>query len=168
MATVQRVGDLEISEDKQFQQREWKMERIGWVLMMLLVIAGLLGLLGGPGLFSDATVAAPNLQVNYSRFVHLLEDTSLRLSASPVEGEDTIRISISNTLLEDMRIEGIVPEPESVEAASDHLTFSFQLQAPNEEAVVTFYLNPTQPGTKQGWLGIDGGRSVELSLFVYP
>lgn len=168
MATVRRVGDLEISEDKQFQQREWKMERIGWVLMMLLVIAGFLGLLGGPGLFSDATAAAPNLQVRYSRFAHLLEDTSLRLWATPVESEDTVRISISNTLLEDVRIEGIVPEPESVEAASDHVTFSFQLQAPNEEAVVTFYLNPTRPGTKQGWLGIDGDSPVELSLFVYP
>lgn len=168
MASVQRIGDLEIRVDKKWQQRKWKVERIGWLLMLILVIAGLLGLLGGPGVFSNTTIDDEDVTIRYNRFVHLLEETSLQVHATPVEGEDTIRVWISTKFLEDMRLEGIVPEPESVEVTSDQLRFSFRLGTPSEEVAITFYLNPTQPGSKSGQIGVDGGSSVELSLFVYP
>ncbi|WP_324277336.1 hypothetical protein [Blastococcus brunescens] len=38
---------LQVADHDAFQRREWKAERIGWVLMVLLVVAALVGLLGG-------------------------------------------------------------------------------------------------------------------------
>ena len=52
-----RVGDLEIDQDLRFQKREWAFERASWVVMALVVLAGLLGLLGrGP--MSDQTAVS--------------------------------------------------------------------------------------------------------------
>jgi hypothetical protein len=46
MPDVHRVGDLELEQDVQYQQRSWAFERIGWIAMSLIAIAALLGLTG--------------------------------------------------------------------------------------------------------------------------
>src|SRR3712207_4138009 len=49
MSETTRVGDLEVAEDLTFQRREWAAQRVGWVLLALVIAAALAGLLGrGP------------------------------------------------------------------------------------------------------------------------
>jgi hypothetical protein len=38
--------DLDIERNHRFQRREWCLERFGWLLLALIILAGLLGLLG--------------------------------------------------------------------------------------------------------------------------
>ena len=43
------VQGMRIEEDRAYQRREWRFERIGWAVMAALLMAGLIGLLGdGP------------------------------------------------------------------------------------------------------------------------
>ena len=42
-AETDRVGDLEIHQDLPFQRRSWTVQRVGWAIMALVVLAGLLG-----------------------------------------------------------------------------------------------------------------------------
>ena len=44
MAGGQRVGDPEIKQNLRFQRRMWALERIGWAVMALVVLVGLVGL----------------------------------------------------------------------------------------------------------------------------
>ncbi len=49
MTKVQRVGDLEVAQDRTFQRRSWTIQRVGWVVMLLVAAAALAGLTGsGP------------------------------------------------------------------------------------------------------------------------
>jgi hypothetical protein len=44
---TERVGDLEVNQDLDFQRHVWWFQRIGLVGMALVVVAALLGLFGG-------------------------------------------------------------------------------------------------------------------------
>lgn len=44
----EQKSDLELTEDFTFEQREWKVQRLGWLIMGLSTALALLGLFG-PG-----------------------------------------------------------------------------------------------------------------------
>jgi hypothetical protein len=48
-------SQFQIDEDLNFQRREWKIQRAGWVTMALVIIAALLGVFGA-GPLSSATI----------------------------------------------------------------------------------------------------------------
>lgn len=48
MGQVKDVRDLESEENLAFQERQWVVQRVAWVVVLALLVAGLLGLLG-PG-----------------------------------------------------------------------------------------------------------------------
>lgn len=41
MPNLKRVGDLEINQDLDYQQRAWVIQRIAWVVIALVTLAGL-------------------------------------------------------------------------------------------------------------------------------
>jgi hypothetical protein len=43
VAGGQRAGNLEINQDLRFQRRMWAVQRIGWAVMALIVLVGLVG-----------------------------------------------------------------------------------------------------------------------------
>ena len=45
-----RARDDPFGEDLGFQVREWRLERIGWAVMVVIIVAALSGVLGGGGL----------------------------------------------------------------------------------------------------------------------
>lgn len=69
MAGIQRVGELETSQDIDLQSRAWAVQRVGWGVIALTVLAALLGLFG-PGLFNNATAGSKEapLWLEYKRF----------------------------------------------------------------------------------------------------
>lgn len=53
MGSAHRLGDIDVAEDVKFTKKSWAAERVGWVGLVLVIVAGVLGLLG-PGLFSQS------------------------------------------------------------------------------------------------------------------
>ena len=39
MGSMQRIGDLELSQDLEFQRRSWRVQRIGQGVMLLVLLA---------------------------------------------------------------------------------------------------------------------------------
>jgi hypothetical protein len=62
-----RSSQLQIDEDLAFQRREWKIQRVGWGAMALVIIAALLGVFG-TGPLSNATLEREGLRLEYERF----------------------------------------------------------------------------------------------------
>jgi|FLYN01.1.fsa_nt_gi hypothetical protein len=171
MAAYNRVGDLEIGQDLDFQQKEWTVQRIGWVVMALIAIATLLGLLGGPGPLSDITVGSNEdmLSLELNRFGHLQEPTTLRIRLNgDATASNPVRVWLDLSYLHDVQVEHVMPEPESVEAAEDRLVYSFQMTEPGQPATITFQVRPERPGALNGQVGIEGGASHDFSQFIYP
>jgi hypothetical protein len=116
MAQTQRVGSLEIAQDLDFQRKEWRVQRIGWVVMALLILASLLGLTGR-GVLARATIGdtGSRLQLTYSRFDRLEAPTTLdlQIAGDAVTGEQ-VELWVDRDYLQSLQIEQVVPEPEEV------------------------------------------------------
>lgn len=82
------IADL-ISEQPSFQVREWWIDRVGWVVMGLIVVAGLVGVWGG-GLVGGARVSADDggMSVSYDRFVRNLGESTLIAEFPPGSAEE--------------------------------------------------------------------------------
>lgn len=101
---------LDIEQDARFQQREWRIERVGWVLLSLFVLAGLLG--SGP--MSRTTAHGPSgaVQVEYHRVTHHEADDSILIRVGPDGARDgTVRIEVTGSWVTGVDRQGLAPQP---------------------------------------------------------
>ncbi|HPO58399.1 MAG TPA: hypothetical protein PLV53_06100 [Anaerolineaceae bacterium] len=47
MTKEENFSGLQVDQDMPFQEKEWTAERAGWIIGLLLLLAGLAGLFGG-------------------------------------------------------------------------------------------------------------------------
>jgi protein-L-isoaspartate(D-aspartate) O-methyltransferase len=164
MATARKT--LEIPEDLAFQRREWAIQRVCWVVMGLLILAGLLGLLG-PGPFSSTSVDGATISVEHERFARYQTATSLIVEVRPGQANGELRIWLDRSYLDNVHVESIVPEPGRVELGADAHTYVFHAAPGVKATVVTFYLKPERMGRLRGRAGM-GDEAIEFQQFVYP
>jgi hypothetical protein len=170
MPDPDRVGDLEIHQDLPHERLEWRIERIGWVAMALVLLAALGGLLG-PGPLSSATAGDTGspLRVEYNRFARSQAPAILRVHLGPGAAHDgKARLWLSREYVENIELHHIDPEPESVEAAHDRLIYTFNLPDPSRPTAVTFHLEANAFGRMPVSVGLDSGPQLHLRQFVYP
>ena len=63
-------GDLQLEQDLVLQQRTWRVQRIGWVVLALIVLCGTLGLFGGIGPLNSTSTQAADGRRGDRRLVH--------------------------------------------------------------------------------------------------
>jgi hypothetical protein len=170
MSMAQRnfVGDLEIVQDLNYQRREWRAQRIAWLIMAMIISAALLGLTGGGGPLNSASVSASDglLQLEYHSPARREAATGLRITL-PADGEgDTARIWLSREFVDNLLISEIRPEPEQVEVAPDRLIYTFNTSAATGEPVsVVFIFQPKHIGISSGRIGmLNAASETEASL----
>lgn len=160
---------LQVGHDERFQRREWRVERVAWAVGALVILAALLGLLGGPGVLSSATAQsdAGNVLVTYRRFIHMQADSQLSVtirSAAVQAGEVPMRISTS--WLSEVDVLGISPEPVEQRAAGDAVTMLFAA-SPGAELTVSFSFRGISLWRHDVSIRV-GSEIVRFSQFVYP
>ena len=136
VAGEQRPGDLEIKQDLRFQRRMWALQRIGWAVMALIVLVGLVGVFGA-GPLSSATAGkeeAPLFVEEYERFARFMLPTTLRVRLDPM-GQGEAHLWLDRGYLESVRPQTVTPEPDSVEAGPDGFTYVFKVNDPNRPTV---------------------------------
>src|SRR4051794_16621884 len=117
MPEVRRVGDLEIGQDMEFESRMQRVEKVGWAVMGLIVLAALLGLFG-QGVFSGASAGPEGgpLRVEYDRCLRYQSDQQVRVRLGPGAGSNgKARVWVSASYLEAFQVQRIDPPPEGVE-----------------------------------------------------
>lgn len=169
MTAQENASNLQIDEDLALQERTWIVERIAWGVLGALVIAALAGLFGG-GWLANARAATEDgrLSVEFDRFWRIESPTDLRLMVTPAEAEERMRVWLAREYVEAVRISGVTPRPERVEAGADRLVFEFALTAPGERTTVIFRIEPDRAWRVHGRAGIDGGDEVSFGQFIYP
>lgn len=171
MAGVRRVSDLEINEDLGYQRRNWAAQRLGWAVMSAVVLAALLGLLGGSGPLSGAAAGGEGSPVSveeYQRFVRYGAPTTLRLRLEGASGEGRARVWLDRGYLEGYEVQRVTPQPEEVVAGPERITYVFDLAEGAERVVVVFDLQPDVVGPLEGRVGTGGGASLRFRQFAYP
>ncbi|MBK5647525.1 MAG: hypothetical protein I4N51_10885 [Acinetobacter sp.] len=166
MTNTDRVGDLELEQDLQYQQRSWVFQRIGWAAMSVIALAAGLGLTG-EGWLSQAKVRQPGnpLWLEYERFGRFQSPEKLRIHIDKALPTNQIRIGISRKYLEGVQIQQVTPEPDSIELSSNRLIYSFKGTTPT---AITFYIQPDKMGFSSGSVGLEGAQLLEFQQFIYP
>ncbi|MGH7169787.1 MAG: hypothetical protein ACRELF_14600 [Gemmataceae bacterium] len=170
MESAARTDDFDAGCDLAFEQRWWRIQRIGWVILILLMIGGVAGVFGhGP--LSKATVHPPGsqVQVRYDRLARRETPSSLELrldKAALVSGQ--VRIRLNHALVNEMQLQQIVPTPTSAEPLADGARFLFQIDPTRDSAFIVFTESPTTPGILKGEVTVEGAEPVRFRQFIYP
>ncbi len=166
MTNIQRVGDLEIEQDLQYQQRAWTVERIGWIAMFLIASSALLGLTGS-GWLSQAKAgqASAPFWLEYDRFGRFQAPEKLRIHINKTSSTRQIQLSLSRQYLEGIQIQQVTPEPDRIELSSDRLIYVFNGTAPT---AITIYMQPEQMGLLHGFVRLEGAQPLQFQQFIYP
>ena len=160
---------LQIEQHDTFQRREWTAERVGWVLMALLVLAALAGLLGGPGPFSwtSATGNDGVLEVEYQRFGHLEADAVVTVTVAPdAVTSDAVDVDLAGSWVRSMDINGITPEPQEQVTTPFGLRLTFATE-PGAELSVQIAYRAAAMGSVDGGVRFED-QTVTFDQFVYP
>ena len=168
MGTVHRVGSLEISDDPKFTRNSWRAERIGWLGLAAVLVAGILGLLGS-GVFSSATAgeAGDPLRVEYERFGHFETDDRLTVWVRPRGNEAMVSLWIEDRYLDHVEIRDILPRPARIEMKGDRKVYFFDTVG-NDPVQVRFDITYKKAGRAAGRFGTLDSPWVEVRQFIYP
>jgi hypothetical protein len=161
---------LELTTDDAFQQMEWRIQRIGWLVWAMLLLAALLGLTGS-GWLSEAEVTSEDgaITVRYDRFLHYHKPTQLQIGIKSSDDADgRWQLKIARSLLDRLQISRIEPEPDRREIAHDGNVYTFLHSAGAPAGTIVFHVEYERYGTAQGTISLTGSRPVELNQFVFP
>ncbi len=168
MAKIQRVGSLEIDQDLDFERRQWSVQRAAWVLFLVILLAGLAGLMG-EGPLSGVEASNGSLTVQYDRFVraHALTQIDVKLSPAATSAGQ-VTLWLSQDYLEKFELQGVMPEPAEMALANDKVLLRFVTDSPAQPVTVIASLEPTSPGAAPGAIGVVDGPEIDINQFVYP
>jgi hypothetical protein len=150
--------------DHRFHRSEWRIQRIGWVLVALFLALAGAGLFGN-GPLSHAHADNGTGRLDYERFTRYGLSTDLLVTpASSTHG--VTRVQISGDYLEAVRVEHITPEPAAVRLAGPNVIYEFASAAPG--ASISFHISPQRLWRHSATVTIDGGAPLEISQLTYP
>jgi hypothetical protein len=160
---------LQLAEHAKSQHREGKADRIGWILMLLIVMAALLGFFGnGPIGVANTVDEEGNLVVEYNRFGRYGADLTLRVQvrkAAASQGE--FQVWVSNEYLDGVKIDDISPAPDAAEALDGGILYRFLIEEGDLNASLD--LTGDSIGSLRGSVGLGGPTTaVHFTQFLYP
>ena len=157
---------LHLDEDLHQQKIEWRIQRIVWPLLTVLLIAIAAGLLGqGPIARAQAGSASAGITMDYHRFLRRMTNDTLELKLQAAS--ERVRLHIDARYLDAVELERVFPQPETVLSGAQATTMEFSGQ-PGQWIVVHVELKPQHVGTVDGWIAADEHPRQPFSQFVYP
>lgn len=160
--------ELQIEQAPAFHEREWRARRVGWLLMGVFVLAGLIGLLGsGPVSATTTSTGTGRLAVDHRRITHLQSDDSvvLRVGSEAVEG-DTLSLDLHGSWPAGVDVRGITPEPTEQRARPDGVVLEFAIDRPGD-VEITISFRARRPGPLEATVAAPG-EALVFRQFVLP
>jgi hypothetical protein len=154
-----------LGENLPFQRREWRVQRFAWWLLGAFVLAAALGLFGNGVLsHAEARSADGSLAIGYERF--LRSGTAMRLVVQ-VTASGAVELHVNRTYFENLKIDRITPEPETVAVGTDDVRLTFAAGAPGGR-IILFDAEPLHMGRYQAAFGLTPGTAaVHFRQLVY-
>ena len=161
--------ELQVERDPDFQRRDWRFQRIGWGLMIAVIVAAFAGLLGGgPIAHRRIASADSSLVIEYDRIIRYAAASSMRLHVrTPAASPDGFtRIWFDREGATAMHIESSVPSVDRSEMRGDSVIYPFRASA--RDFVVELRVRPEHRGALTTTLGLIGHPPVVLRQYVLP
>jgi hypothetical protein len=166
---VKRIGDIELEQDIAFQRKQWRIERVGWGLIALLVVLAAAGLFGtGPLSSATAGGETEGLTVEYERFVRRQGQAEIVIAIDARHASNgQVAVRIDGDYLASVRIQEVSPQPVEVRADGSDQVYVFAVADGAASIEVIFGGVPLEIGRLAGEVGT-GDSTVSFSQFSYP
>ena len=149
-----------------FQRREWIVQRIGWVLLALLLLAGALGLFGS-GPLAERSLDNGAARLEYERFVRSDADTRWTLTLHQPAAGGTADIAIDADFAANFEIVSIQPAPSATALSAGRWVYSFETRDSGEVPVV-FIVQSRKIGRHDGTIAVADAAPFVISQLTYP
>ena len=171
MAKPKQSDSLEIAEDMDFQRASWRVQRVGWVVMILLAFAALAGLFGGGPLSNRvAGELSSGVAIEYERFIRLDAPQAIVFEIAPtgMESDSVARVWLDRAWIDSNQINEISPQPVSSELYADRIVYAFKVSRSPVPLRVRFNLENRAMGRVRGRAGLVNGAPLSFEQFAYP
>ena len=154
----------------EYQRREWVAQRIGWLAMLLAILAAFVGLLGsGPLAKTSASSGDGALSIDYYRILRHHQPRTLSVTVSPESVQNgEVRIWLDRSYADKSGLENIVPDPESTDVESDRIVYTFTTGQADGPLTITFSYKHDGFWRQHGRVGLVDGPGIDFSQFVLP
>ena len=157
---------LETSANTRHSRLEWRMERVGWGAMLLILIAAVVGLLGpGPLSVRNLSLGDGSLALEYNSIEHYEAPGCLVIRARPADG--AVRLAISRSFCDHTTAESIIPSPVSVEVGDDVVVHTFAVPS-SVPAVVIYRYKYGDFAVFDHHIAVDDGARIAFRQYVLP
>jgi hypothetical protein len=160
---------IQLDDDMRFQRRSWAVERAGWTVMGVVIVAAVLGLFSA-GPLSGTMVHQPQglADIEYGRFQRRSAPAPIRIRLQVASARpEGVSIEVDSRFLAIYKITSIQPQPAQSIAAAHGIRFRFDV-VQGMPATVSFYVTPERMGFFRPKLTIGAGDAVEIPVFIYP
>lgn len=164
-----RGTSLQVAADADFQRRDWRLQRVAWVVFAAILIVAVLGLFGsGPVSWAEERSSSGELVVRYERFSRKLGETSLNASIRPDPRTATVALVVSPGYLDANEIRSVTPAPTAVVFTSDGVRYEFAVDDRSGPVEVEFHVKPKDIGVQHFALSLPGAEPVAFWQLMYP
>ena len=170
MQGADRVNDeFEVGFDEGFERRWLRAERVGQVVMVLFVAAGLAGLFGrGP--FSHRTEQSPEsaLAVDFEPIARSQAPTQVTFHIDNPTDAPTLDLFIGTNSVEPMGLQRIMPAPVTTKAVTDGLVLTLAIPPGAKNTEIRLLMQPSSLGPNELIARLDGHAPIRWTQFVMP
>jgi len=152
--------DLQIAEEVSHTQRSWKLQKVAWVILFILVAITCTGLFGD-GALSFNAIYKQGVSIQYDRFFRYQAEKSIRISSAKT---DIAKVAIAQSLTNYFKVTQVVPEPSRSYIEDNKRVYEFEA---SKNKIVLFYLTPMEPGNVEGDVVVNG-VVFRLKHLIYP
>lgn len=152
--------------EQQFHEREWTVQRVGWAVLVLLLLLAMAGAFGS-GPLAARTISVGDSTIEIDRFVRYNARSQWRIVPGATRsGAEQLRIALDAQFAESYEIASITPEPERMSLSGSELVLEFD--ARNATGSIVFHVQPNDFGWREGAIRIGDSPPVAVNQLVYP
>ncbi|MFD1801522.1 hypothetical protein ACFSFZ_04815 [Mixta tenebrionis] len=156
-----------VQEHMRWQRIEWRIQQIGYAVLIAIVTGGACGLFS-KGFLSDRRAVAPqgDLQVEYERFARQQSDAAMTIRLRPPHS-GSYRLTLSGDGVDNFQLQSIQPQPLRAESGEHSLTLWYQA---SNTARASIWLGgqPQSPGRYRFNVADSSGAQLQFTQWVYP
>ncbi|MCJ8206835.1 hypothetical protein [Pseudomonas sp. RGM2987] len=156
-----------VHEDMAYQLKVWRFERVGWYVLVLLVVLTLLGLFSrGPLSSADVQSRDGRLGVTYEKFHRNGSSNPLVLH---LKGQPNalLEVELGGEWLQGFNVEAMQPQPVRSASAGQGMKLWIQADAQGQASLYLSLLGEGL-GRYESRVAMPGGSAVSFDQFIFP
>ena len=157
-----------VQEDMRWQRRENTLQRIGEVILIVLVLLGACGLFS-KGYLSEGHQTAPDgsVSVEYERFGRVKSNMNLTIRL-PHQSKGEFSLRIGSNAMDSLQVQTLQPQPLRAVTTGSELILTFSSHDMNSAHTVWLGLQPQAAGKIPMRVGLEGREPALFSQWIYP